>query len=75
MRNVYELKPKANRNPVYQQGFEVGKQIGYQEATDIFHSFLTKHMQTITDIPGIGPITAWKIHEHFIKGMDEDEKV
>ncbi|MCJ8008919.1 hypothetical protein ACFFF5_21125 [Lederbergia wuyishanensis] len=71
--NAYQLKPKSKRNPVFQKGFEQGRQVGYQEATDIFHKFLSERMQTLTDIPGIGEKTAWKVHEHLLKGMDKQE--
>lgn len=67
--NAYKLKPKSGRNPVYQRGYEAGR----DEALDIFHSFLSNRMQTITDIPGIGEKTAWKIQEHFLQGMDNWE--
>lgn len=71
--NAYQLKPKSKRNPVFQQAYEQGKQAGYQEATDIFHKFLNERMQTISEIPGIGEKTAWKVHEHFLKGMEESK--
>lgn len=61
------LKPKKKRNPVYQAGYEKGK----ADALQAYYDFLMDRMQTLTDIPGIGEKTAWKIQEHFLKGMEK----
>lgn len=57
-------------DPVLMQTWNKGYAAGQKEATNIFHKFLEERMQTIQDIDGIGEKTAWKIHEHFIRGFD-----
>ncbi len=57
-------------DPTLMQAWNKGYAAGQKEATEIFHKFLEDRMQTIQEIDGIGEKTAWKIHEHFIKGFD-----
>lgn len=71
--NAYKLKPKAKRNPVYQQGFEQGRQAGKHKAVDMFHAFLIERMASLTDVEGIGEKTALKVFEHFSEGIEKNE--
>lgn len=70
--NAYKLKPKPKRNPVFQQGFEQGRQVGKHEATEFIHSYLNERMESLTEIPGIGRKTAEKVFEHIQEGIERN---
>ena len=75
--NLPGLKVKTNRNPVYEKGFqagveagaEVGREVAIQEFTDKFYTFLTEGMESLTDVKGIGEVTADKVRIHLLEYM------
>lgn len=58
-------------DPRYMKGFNDGLTQAKKEATNALNEFLTERMESLTNIPGIGPATAEKIHFHFIERLYE----
>lgn len=66
------MMPKVNpMDPKLIEAWNKGRKAGYAEAEQTLAKFISDKMQSLTELEGIGEKTAWKIQEHFLKGMVE----
>lgn len=60
-------------DPALMQAWNKGRLSAEKEFTEKFATYLSEKISTLPTIPGIGEKTAWKIHEHFLEGMEDVE--
>lgn len=69
-------KKKKKRNPqieaAYEQGKKEGFQLGIENGRGQATMFFLDYMDKLTEIPGIGRVTAHKIGNHFLQHYGED---